>query len=75
MGKFASLGMALIARTVLASPLRADDWMADAFQNPPEAARPRVWWHWMGGNFTGEGAALDLEWMKRVGIGGVRFNL
>jgi hypothetical protein len=25
----------------------------------------------MGGNITAEGAALDLEWMKRIGIGGV----
>jgi len=25
----------------------------------------------MGGNVTLEGARLDLEWMKRVGVGGV----
>ncbi len=40
------------------------------FQNPPNAARPRVWWHWMNGNITKEGITKDLEWMKRVGIGG-----
>lgn len=40
------------------------------FQNPPPAAKPRVWWHWMNGNITKEGITKDLEWMHRVGIGG-----
>ena len=40
------------------------------FLNPPESARPRVWWHWMNGNITIEGIKADLTWMKRVGIGG-----
>lgn len=40
------------------------------FQNPPNAARPRVWWHWMNGNVTKHGIQKDLEWMQRVGIGG-----
>ncbi|HEY5760005.1 MAG TPA: glycosyl hydrolase [Steroidobacter sp.] len=41
------------------------------FRDPPSSARPRVWWHWMSGNVTAEGARLDLEWMQRIGIGGV----
>jgi len=40
------------------------------FLNPPESAKPRVWWHWMNGNVTREGIRADLEWMKRVDIGG-----
>ena len=40
------------------------------FENPPNSARPRVWWHWMNGNITKEGIKADLEWMNRVGIGG-----
>lgn len=40
------------------------------FLNPPDEAKPRVWWHWMNGNVTKEGIRADLEWMKRVGIGG-----
>ncbi|MBN1952087.1 MAG: discoidin domain-containing protein [Bacteroidales bacterium] len=40
------------------------------FLTPPESAKPRVWWHWMNGNITKEGIKADLEWMKRVGIGG-----
>jgi len=31
-----------------------------------------VWWHWMNGNITKEGIQRDLEWMKRVGIGGLQ---
>ena len=42
------------------------------FQNPGEAARPRVWWHWMNGNITWDGAKKDMEWMKRVGIAGLQ---
>src|SRR6476620_3248223 len=41
-----------------------------SFSTPPDAAKPRVWWHWMNGNVTKEGITADLEWMKRVGIGG-----
>jgi hypothetical protein len=47
-----------------ADPLRS------GFENPPEGARPRVWWHWMNGNISKEGIKLDLEWMHRVGLGG-----
>src|SRR2546423_14952505 len=47
-----------------------EDAMERGFRNPPDSARPRVWWHWMNGNVTKEGIRLDLEWMKRVGLGG-----
>src|SRR5215813_1747551 len=40
------------------------------FVNPPNSAKPRVWWHWMNGNITKDGIRKDLEWMNRVGIGG-----
>ena len=42
------------------------------FQDPPNSARPRVWWHWMNGNITKDGIAKDLAWMKAVGIGGMQ---
>lgn len=45
--------------------------LLDGFRNPPAAARPRAWWHWLSGNVSREGAELDLEWLRRVGIGGV----
>ncbi|MFM1878210.1 MAG: hypothetical protein RLZZ241_1076 [Bacteroidota bacterium] len=40
------------------------------FESPPQAAKPRVWWHWMNGNITQEGITKDLEWMEQTGIGG-----
>ena len=46
------------------------DPLYQGFVDPPPAARPRVWWHWMNGNVTKEGIRRDLEWMKRVGLGG-----
>src|SRR5450759_2508923 len=54
----------------IVSAQNSGDTLARGFQNPPESAKPRVWWHWMNGNITKEGIKLDLEWMKRVGIGG-----
>ena len=46
------------------------DALERGFLNPPDSAKPRVWWHWMSGNISKEGIKADLEWMKRVGIGG-----
>jgi hypothetical protein len=65
-----SLAMLLVATAFV--PLCIASVDPRQFKNPPEAARPRVWWHWMNGNVTKEGITLDLEWMKRVGIGGVQ---
>lgn len=46
------------------------DALYKSFVTPPDAAKPRVWWHWMNGNITKDGIAKDLKWMKRSGIGG-----
>jgi hypothetical protein len=46
------------------------DSLRSGFDNPPQSANPRVWWHWMNGNITKEGIKLDLEWMHSVGIAG-----
>ena len=49
------------------------------FANPPPAApaaKPMVWWHWMGRSISKEGITRDLEAMKAAGIGGATiFNL
>jgi hypothetical protein len=52
-------------------PANSSDSLLAAFQNPPNGARPRVWWHWMNGNIAPEGIKLDLDWMHSVGLGGV----
>ncbi len=45
--------------------------LAAAFVQPPDDARPWVYWFWMGGNVTRTGITADLESMRQVGIGGV----
>ena len=66
-GYLLALSLLLSAQPTLA----ADPVDLEAgFAAPPDSAKPRVWWHWMNGNITQEGIRLDLEWMKRVGLGG-----
>ena len=68
------LAIAFLALTGSHLPLsfaqNAPASLEEGFKNPPNSAKPRVWWHWMNGNITKEGIKLDLEWMNRVGIGG-----
>jgi len=44
--------------------------LEEGWNNPPQSARTRVWWHWMNGNITKDGIRKDLEWMHRIGLGG-----
>ncbi|MFL6631901.1 MAG: glycosyl hydrolase [Massilia sp.] len=62
----ASLFAALPCTAAPATPLAA------GFANPPDAARPRTWWHWMDGNVSADGIRQDLAWMKRAGLGGLQ---
>ena len=48
----------------------AGDTMSSQFRNPPNSARPWVYWFFMDGNLSREGMTADLEAMKRAGIGG-----
>src|SRR6187399_2785753 len=76
------LGLLLILASSTLAPRRAvelhaqtsgqasGDALERGFADPPNAARPRVWWHWMNGNITKDGIAKDLAWMQRSGIGG-----
>jgi hypothetical protein len=62
--------LSLTLGATLAAAQNSTDSLKSGFENPPEGARPRVWWHWMNGNIAKEGIKLDLEWMHRVGIAG-----
>jgi hypothetical protein len=66
--------LALVSGWVLTSNAAAaeSDALAAGFATPPNSARPRVWWHWMNGNVTKDGIQKDMEWMSRVGIGGLQ---
>jgi hypothetical protein len=65
-----SLAVAACASSARLSAQAAGDSLQAGFENPPDSARPRTWWHWTMGNVTEDGITKDLEWMKRVGIGG-----
>ncbi|WP_341995961.1 glycoside hydrolase [Microbacterium sp. LWH7-1.2] len=52
------------------SPALSDLWAK--FVDPPDAARPRAWWHWMDGNIDPVGIVRDLTWLHGVGVRGVQ---
>src|SRR5437667_4120548 len=68
--KLISASMVLLLGVSTATAQSTRDPFKSGFENPPQSARPRVWWHWMNGNITQEGIKLDLEWMHRIGLGG-----
>jgi len=68
----ASALLAACAGHVLHDEPAAGDALAAGFLDPPDSARPRVWWHWISGNISKDGIRKDLEWMRRVGIGGLQ---
>ncbi|MGK6352885.1 glycosyl hydrolase [Parapedobacter sp. DT-150] len=43
------------------------------FLNPPDSARPGVYWYFMDGNLSEESITKDLESMKKAGIGNALF--
>lgn len=47
------------------------DRLEAGFQDPPDSARPWVYWFIMDGNLSREGITADFESMKRAGIGGL----
>ncbi len=53
---------------VLAGVGFAGDLEAE-FVDPPDSARPGVYWYFMDGNLSREGMTADLESMKEVGLG------
>lgn len=67
----AAATVALLASFGAATAFAADlKELKQAFAQPPDDARPWVYWTWLSGNLTREGITADLEAMKRVGIGG-----
>src|SRR5665648_572717 len=50
-----------------------DDTLKAGFLNPPDSARPGVYWYFMDGNLSKEAMTKDLESMKKVGIGNLIF--
>ena len=44
-----------------------------SFENPPDSARPGVYWYFMDGNLSREAMTADLESMKEAGLGNLVF--
>ena len=61
-----------LSGSLLVCSQSTDMSLDEGFKNPPGSAKPRTWWHWTNSNITKEGITKDLEWMKRVGIGGMQ---
>jgi hypothetical protein len=45
----------------------------EGFRNPPDSARPGVYWYFMDGNLSKTAMTADLESMKAAGIGNLVF--
>jgi len=61
----------VLATLLLPCTLTRADELAAGFRQPPDDAKPWVFWFWINGNISKEGITKDLEAMKRVGINGV----
>lgn len=60
----------LLPCTVLAQQKMPPDLIEKNFLDPPESAKPWVFWYWMHAAVSKAGITADLEAMKQVGIGG-----
>jgi len=65
----ASAALAAVFAVVL--PAFAQKSLVEGFKEPPDIARPRVYWYWENGNITKEGITKDVEWFYRSGIRGM----
>ena len=52
---------------------KSEEALKKGFLNPPDSARPGVYWYFMDGNMSKEAMTKDLESMKKVGIGNLIF--
>jgi len=73
MNKFITKTLLLLAFIAVRSSISMADGLADNFLNPPDTARPGVYWYFMDGNLNGKEMTADLESMKRAGLGNLVF--
>jgi hypothetical protein len=60
----------LLTLSVQAQQKKKNNSIEQNFLNPPESAKPWVFWYWMHGAVSKAGITADLEAMNQVGIGG-----
>ncbi|MEO5888825.1 MAG: glycosyl hydrolase [Ferruginibacter sp.] len=61
-----------LSKVNIAAEITNDD-LKSGFLNPPDSARPGVYWYFMDGNLTAKSMTEDLESMKKAGIGNLIF--
>ena len=64
--------LALVPCLLCGSTSAADE-MEKNFVNPPDSARPGVYWYFLDGNLNGKEMTADLEAMKAGGLGNLVF--
>ena len=64
--------MALIPWALCGATLAAGE-IEKNFVNPPDSARPGVYWNFLNGNLNGVEMTTDLESMKAAGLGNLIF--
>jgi len=64
---------ALILSLALIGSLQAEQTLEQRFDNPPDSARPGVYWYFNDGNLNSKEMTAELEDMKEVGINKVLF--
>ena len=65
--------LSIILLIVACSSKKSTNLLVDGFVNPPDSAKPGVYWYFMDGNLSKEGMTKDLESMKKAGIGNLIF--
>ncbi len=68
-GALSAASIALTKHLLNAEIANTDNLIRD-FVQPPEDARPWVYWYFMDGHLRREGMTADLEAMKQAGLGG-----
>jgi len=63
--------VAFMLVALLVQTLAKADELAEGFVNPPDSARPWVYWFIMDGNLSQDGITADFEALKEAGIGGL----
>jgi hypothetical protein len=66
------LAAALVLSTFFLATARADspDALAAGWDDPPQQAKLRAYWWWLDGNVDNAAITANLEYMKKVGMGG-----
>ena len=65
-------GLSILCGGLTASAAPTDS-LESSFRNPPDSARPGVYWYFLDGNLNGPEMTADLESMKAAGLGNLIF--